>query len=79
MYIANHLQYIKNGGIKMSIKLKEMRVKKGLSREQLGYITKSSAGTINRLEQQKVKSIQTALLIAKELDSTVEEIFDYKE
>lgn len=56
--------------------LGHIRESKGLSQEQLGWKSHISRHTISEIELNKrVPSVRTALLLAKALECTVEDIF----
>lgn len=57
-------------------KLKELRKKKNISQEKLARIVNVSSKTIYRIEKTKNTDVQTAIKIAKALNSSVEEIFN---
>lgn len=60
----------------MKNNLKEMRIKKGMSLEQLGEMCGKGKGAIWELEQQKSEpKLKTAYIIAKVLDVEVHEIW----
>ena len=67
----------------MQIRLKNhlgcIRESKGLSQEQLGWKSNVSRRTISEIElDRRVPSVRTALLLAKALECTVEDIFEIK-
>jgi DNA-binding Xre family transcriptional regulator len=75
LYIYKH--YIKGVDIlKLSKKLKEIRVKKGLSKYELAKRTGLSDSTILRLETGEMDNpaLKTLLAICKELDITINEL-----
>lgn len=60
----------------MENKLKKLREKNKISQEKLARIVDVSSKTIYRIEKTKNTDVQTALKIAKALNSKVEDIFN---
>lgn len=57
-------------------KLGTIREQKGLSQEQLAWKSTVSRQTISEIElERRIPSVKTALLLAKALECTVEDIF----
>lgn len=59
----------------MENKLKKLREKNKISQEKLARIVDVSSKTIYRIEKTKNTDVQTAIKIAKALNSNVEDIF----
>ncbi|GEQ27711.1 helix-turn-helix transcriptional regulator [Clostridium butyricum] len=55
--------------------LKEMRIKKGLTQEELARKTELSLSTIVKAERKNTCNLDTARKIANALEKTIEEIF----
>ena len=60
----------------MENKLKKLREENKISQEKLARIVNVSSKTIYRIEKTKNTDVQTALRIAKALNSKVEDIFN---
>lgn len=62
--------------MKVISKLGVLREQKGLSQEQLAWKSAVSRHTISEIElERRIPSVKTALLLAKALECTVEDIF----
>lgn len=63
--------------VRLKNQLSYIRESKGLSQEQLGWKSHVSRRTISEIElNRRIPSVQTALLLAKALECTVEDIFE---
>ena len=66
--------------IQVTNKLGYIRESKGISQEQLGWKSHVSRHTISEIElDRRNQSVRTALLLAKALECTVEDIFKIEE
>jgi len=73
-----YLEFLSEKKIKMKVKIKEFRIKKGLTQEELAQRVGVRRETIVFLEQGKYNpSLKLAFKIAKELEISLEKIFIY--
>jgi putative transcriptional regulator len=71
-------EFLSGKKIKMKVKIKEFRIKKGLTQEELAQRVGVRRETIVFLEQGKYNpSLKLAFKIAKELEISLEKIFIY--
>jgi len=71
-------EFLSGKKIKMKVKIKEFRIKKGLTQEELAQRVGVRRETIVFLEQGKYNpSLGLAFKIAKELEISLEKIFIY--
>ena len=73
----NKAEHIAEGGQRMGYKIKELRVSKKLTQEELAEKSGVSRGTIAALESGKERSVLTGTLVklADALDTTVDNLF----